>query len=100
MREPHPTVVAVHYNRPTDDPILYAHLQQRDGQSILVEVQCVESDGKVFVQALPRLVDGELLANFPFPSPFPPHTQGMYSSTSVGRKELMDIRVYRPSPPS
>jgi len=65
--------------------IIYAVLQG-EGQPIQVEILNLEGD-IALVRALPKVVDGQLIPQFPFPE--------RQSSAQVLAKSLSDIKIYR-----
>jgi len=65
--------------------IIYAVLQG-EGQPIQVEILNLEG-GIALVRALPKVVDGQLIPQFPFPE--------RQSSAQVLAKSLSDIKIYR-----
>ena len=67
------------------ESIIYA-LLPLEGKQLPVEI--IELEGDVaLVRALPQLVDGSLIPQFPFP--------GKQSAAQVIAKSLTDIRIYR-----
>jgi len=65
--------------------IIYAQIQIED-QPMQVEILNLEGD-IALVRALPKIVDGQLIPQFPFPE--------RQASTQVLAKSLINIKIYR-----